>query len=74
MDRAMRTTLLIAWLLTIPACAFAQPIDWQKYAVPETGGTVDLPTTIFSKDVGSTDQGYGRRFTTSDGRATLAVQ
>jgi hypothetical protein len=74
MDLAMRTIFLIAWVITIPACAFAQPVDWQNYAVPETGATVDLPTTIFSKDVGPTDQGYGRRFMTSDGRATLAVQ
>ena len=70
----MRTIFLIAWLLTIPTGAIAQPVEWQKYAVPETQATVDLPRAIFSKDAGPTDQGSGRRFTTSDGRATLAVQ
>ncbi len=74
MDLAMRTIFLIASVLTIPACALAQPVAWQKYAVPETRATVDLPTTIFSKDAGPTDQDSGRRFTTSDGRATLVVQ
>jgi hypothetical protein len=49
-------------------------VSWQKYAVTETGANVELPTTIFSKDVGQTDQGYGRRFMTADSRATLAVQ
>jgi hypothetical protein len=42
--------------------------------VPETGANVDLPAAIFSKDVGRPDEGYGRRFMTSDGRATLTVQ
>jgi len=70
----MRSIFVITWLLVFSAGAAAHPVDWQKYAVPETGATVDLPTTIFSKEVGPTDQGYGRRFMTSDGRATLAVQ
>ena len=74
MDLKVRTIFLTALVLTIPACAFAQPTEWQKYAVSETGAIVDLPTTIFSKDAGPTDQGSGRRFMTSDGRATLAVQ
>ena len=73
----MRKMFFIAFLLVLlgcPAIANAQPVGWQKYAVPETGANVDLPMTIFVKDVGPTDQGYGRRFVTADGRATLAVQ
>jgi hypothetical protein len=69
----MRKALIVTWLLTISSGAFAEPIVWHKYVVPETGASVDLPT-IFSTDVGPTEEGYGRRFTTSDGRATLAVQ
>jgi hypothetical protein len=49
-------------------------VRWQKYAVPEAGATVDLPTTIFSQDAGPPASGYGRRFKTADGRATLVVQ
>jgi hypothetical protein len=41
---------------------------------PQTGANFDLPTTIFSKDGGRPAEGYGRRFMTHDGRATLAVQ
>ena len=69
----MRTICLLAWLLTFPA-VYAQPLEWQRYVIPETGANVDLPTTIFSKDVGQPDEGYGRRFMSADGRATLAVQ
>jgi hypothetical protein len=70
----VRSIYLIAWLLAVPAGSLAQTVSWQRYAVPETGANVDLPTTIFSKDAGQPDQGYGRRFMTSDGRTTLAVQ
>jgi hypothetical protein len=70
----MRKMLVIVWLAAGCASASAEPLSWQKYTVPETAATVDLPTTLFSKDVGPTDQGKGRRFTTADSRATLAVQ
>jgi hypothetical protein len=65
---------LIAWILAVPTVASASQLGWHRYAVPETGAQVDLPATIFSKDAGRPDQGYGRRFMTPDGRATLAVQ
>jgi len=56
------------------ASASAEPLGWQNYSVPETAATVDLPTTLFSKDMGPPEHGNGRRFTTADRRATLAVQ
>jgi hypothetical protein len=70
----MRNILVIVSLVAGCASASAEPIGWQKYAVPETAATVDLPTTLFSKDAGAPEQGKGRRFTTADRRATLAVQ
>jgi hypothetical protein len=70
----MRKTLLLAFLLGCSATATAQPVVWHRYAVPETGANVDLPVTIFVKDAGPTDSGYGRRFISADGRANLAVQ
>jgi hypothetical protein len=54
--------------------AAAQPIDWQRYAIPETGASVDIPTTIFTDDAGQTETGYGRRFLSSDRRANLTIQ
>ena len=68
----MALFLPMAWFLIVPTITVAQPLDWQKYASPETGASVDLPATIFSKDAGPTEQGHGRRFTTQDGRATFA--
>lgn len=65
---------VIAWLLAVPPVASAQELGWHRHAVPETGAQVDLPATIFRKDGGQPDQGYGRRFMTSDGRATFTVQ
>ena len=70
----MRTTLMIVCLAAGCASASAEPLGWQKYSVPETAAKVDLPTGLFSKDAGPPDQGKGRRFTTDDRRATLAVQ
>jgi hypothetical protein len=70
----MRKILIVTCLLAIPVVATAQSLGWQKYAVPETGANVDLPATIFSKDAGQPESGYGRRFLTADGRANLTVQ
>jgi hypothetical protein len=70
----MRTALMAIFLLAIPLGAAARPVGWQKYAIPQTGANVDLPTTIFSKDAGQPERGYGRRFQTADGRANLTIQ
>ena len=65
----------IALALTLsPMPATADPIAWQRFAVPETSAAVDIPTTIFTEDAGKPATGYGRRFLTSDGRADLTVQ
>ena len=70
----MRKFFLMACFLVLTPSAVAQSLAWQKYTLPETGASVDLPRAIFSKDVGQTDKGYGRRFTTRDGHATFALQ
>src|ERR1700716_566557 len=71
----MRTRCLFVtiFILCSVAPASPQPIGWQKYVVPETGASVDLPNEIFSQDLGLPDRGYGRRFQTGDGRANLTV-
>jgi len=51
----------------------AQPITWTTYTIPETGTSVDLPNSIFTEKAGPPD-GYGQRFKTTDGRATLTIQ
>ena len=65
----------VALALTLsPIPASADPIAWQRFAIPETSAAVDIPTTIFTEDAGKPPTGYGRRFLTSDGRADLTVQ
>lgn len=47
--------------------ASAQPVRWQAYSIPETGTSVDIPTSIFSERLGSPPQGDGQRFRSADG-------
>jgi len=54
--------------------AAAQPANWRRYVVPETGASVDIPLSIFTEDVGKPETGYGARFLTSDRRANLTIQ
>jgi hypothetical protein len=66
---------LIAWSLALlPSVAAAEPASWTRFAVPETGAAVDIPTSIFTEDAGKPEAGYGGRFLTSDRRADLTVQ
>ena len=66
---------IVACSLTFaPAVAAAQPISWQRFVVPETMASVDVPTTVFTEDAGKPETGYGRRFLPSDRRANLIVQ
>jgi hypothetical protein len=57
-----------------PVVAAAQAVNWVRYQVPETGASVDIPTSIFSEQAGKPEAGYGDRFLTSDRRADLTVQ
>ena len=60
-------------VLATPAAAANNP-GWKRYAIPESGMTVDVPTGIFDRDAGAAEGGPGRKFVTSDGRATMTVQ
>jgi hypothetical protein len=73
----IRRRILLAsviFLAVWPAWAGPQQTDWRRYVIPETGANVDLPTGIFSNNVGKSETGYGSRFLTADGRANLTVQ
>lgn len=71
--RLHRLCVAVAMSL-LPGLAAAQSPTWRTYAVAETGAKLDVPVTIFSEDAGKPDEGYGRRFLTSDGRANLTLQ
>jgi hypothetical protein len=54
--------------------AMAQPANWRRYVVPETGASTDIPLGVFTEDGGRPESGYGGRFLTSDRRANLTIQ
>ena len=68
----MRTTAAIfVMLCALPAGAGAE--SWSSYRIPETGTTVDIPSSLFTEEAGRPD-GYGTQLRTRDGRADLTVQ
>lgn len=69
-----RQLLALILLGMIPAAGTsAAAAEWQRYAVPTTGLSVDVPVTIFSEDGGSPEGTTGRVFFTRDRRANLTV-
>lgn len=52
----------------------AQPTRWETYTVPATGTSVDIPSSIFTEQLGQPPEGHGQRFQSGDGRAELTVQ
>src|SRR3954454_13087375 len=69
-------SVLVVQLLAFAAStsmAAAQPVRWTTYTIPETGTSVDFPSSVFSEEAGQPDR-YGRRFQTSDGRANITIQ
>jgi hypothetical protein len=66
-----KTAAIFVMLCALPAGAGAE--SWSSYRIPETGTTVDIPSSLFTEEVGQPD-GYGMQFRTRDGRADLTVQ
>jgi hypothetical protein len=54
--------------------ALAQPVRWSTFTIPETGTSVEIPSSVFSEQAGRPPEGYGQRFQTQDHRANLTVQ
>ena len=70
----LRCYLIALAAMSLCGTGRAEPVRWQRYAIPETGASVDIPTSVFTNDAGQTEIGYGRRFLSSDQRANLTVQ
>ena len=70
----MKSVFPVIALAILPSIGIAQPVSWKDYVVPESGAVAQIPSTIFSEDGGNPEDGYGRRFVTTDGRANLTVQ
>jgi hypothetical protein len=65
--------LVLVTLAGSTAIAAAEPIKWTRYSIPETGTSIDFPSTVFTEVAGRPD-GYGQRFKTADGRANMTIQ
>ena len=76
MERTMKMVFkaaavaLIGWV----QIAGAQPMQWETYRITSTGTSVDIPSSIFSEQMGRPAQGEGQQFRSADGRAELIVQ
>ena len=68
----MNWTILTSLVAVVPSIVMAQ-VHWERYSIPQTGTSVDIPRSIFTEHAGHSDP-YGERFTTGDGRAELTVQ
>jgi hypothetical protein len=51
----------------------AESVSWTTYTIPATGTSVDLPLSIFTKQMGWPG-GFGQRFETADGSASVTIQ
>ena len=53
------TTLALSLAsVTVPAAG----AEWQRFVIPSTGTSVEIPVTIFSEETELPDGGIGRRF------------
>jgi hypothetical protein len=73
MNPKRRVAIALTIILASTAAA-AQPLRWERFVVPETGTSVDIPRSIFTTDAGQPQTGYGQRFLSSDRQANLTVQ
>ena len=52
----------------------APAAEWQRFVIPSTGASADVPVSIFSEETELPDGGIGRQFFTTDRRADLTIQ
>jgi hypothetical protein len=65
--------LVIVLAATSPSMVAAEPVSWTTYTIPETGTSIDLPSSIFTQKLDSPDS-FAQQFRTADGRAQLTLQ
>jgi hypothetical protein len=66
------------WLFILPSLMLPSPVqtresfDWQTFAVPDFGTTMQIPSSIFVP-AGVPEKGVGKRFSGPDRRMTLSI-
>ena len=67
--------LLTALAISLASGAVpAAGAEWQRFVIPGTGASAEIPLSIFGEETELPDGGIGRRFYTADRRADLTVQ
>ncbi|MCK1388912.1 hypothetical protein [Bradyrhizobium sp. 21] len=69
----MKAIIAVVFALSVTPLGVAQAESWTPYRIPESGTSVDIPSSVFTELAGKPD-GYGQQFRTSDGSADLTVQ
>lgn len=67
-----RSAVLFVGLTVSTPPALSQ--EWQRFVIPSTATSVEMPASIFTEQTELQDGGVGRRFFTSDRSADLTVQ
>ena len=67
-----RYAALFLCLATLASPALGE--EWQRFVIPSTGTSVEMPISTFKEQSELPDGGVGRRFFTPDRRADLTVQ
>jgi hypothetical protein len=72
----LRQTLALLVLLGLVSTlqARASNLEWQRYTIPTTGLSVDVPISLFGEDGGATEENLGRQLFTKDRRANLTIR
>jgi len=60
-------------MLVIGLGSRTEAAEWQRFALPESAASVDVPVDLFTVDAGPPEKGKGRMFKTSDGSADLSI-
>ena len=69
----MRIAVILAGIVLAGFGRPAASQEWTTFVEPNLGTRLVLPSEIFAVDGGPSSRGIGQEYTTSDGRAALAV-
>jgi len=69
-----RLLTVLAVVAATTSHVVAEQVRWTTYTIPESGTSVDFPSSIFTEPAGDPPDGYGQRLRSADGRADLTIQ
>jgi len=69
----MHASILLAGIMLACLLRPAMSQDWTTFVEPQFGTRLELPSQMFTVHEGPSIKGVGEEYTTSDGRAALAI-